>query len=143
MQDFLTSLLVGLSIVFFAYFVLAFVLFVSERLNNTTPDATADAPIASVKALPTPSIQDADRNLNSQLTALIELQKIPSLTRSYPKAIASNPTLKVSDKVSAQPKLNAQKLRKLCSDNQIKWRDAHGKNKHLSTTEMKQLLKIK
>lgn len=37
----------------------------------------------------------------------------------------------------AKPKLTPKQLRDLCQRHDIKWRNAHGKNRHLSVVEMK------
>jgi hypothetical protein len=114
MQDFLTLTIEAIATVSVAYLAIGFILTVR-----------AHAPAAV--ELPT---QDEVDDVMERLTiaaALLEME---------PAAVEVAAVAIVAAIAPAWAALNPEQLRKECSARAIKWRNAHGKNRHMKKAEM-------
>ena len=139
-QDFLSDLASALLLVSFLYFGISFVVFSIARVNlSTQRSPNMSTPTA---ALPPSLVPPATEPLIvaspvvSQTVKIITSPTPKKQPKTAPMSLKTESVSQVPQAPIASQKPSNAELRNLCKLKGIKWRNAHGKNRHLSSKQM-------
>jgi len=153
-QEVLTQLATGVEITFAFFICYAFVQFSVQKAHLASSSANSE-PVEPVQAILTtqptaltpaavvveqPVILSESQPLaKSRLQELREKYgKVLPPKTEFPHILPEDVETKLSHQISShlEPLMNIQELRRRCTLAGIKWRNAHGKGKHLSKAEI-------
>jgi len=139
-QDFLSDLASALLLVSFLYFGISFVVFSIARADQSTQRSphystpTAALPPSLVPPATEPLIVASP--VVSQTVNIITSPTPEKHSKTAPMSLKADSVSQVPNVPIATQKPSNAELRNLCKLKGIKWRNAHGENRHLSSKQM-------